>query len=417
MRVSSKGGQGQNEGKTIQLSLISLVILSVGMMLIGGALVFGFVSKPSFSIRAAANENGKGFKKVPPWGEMKTFEIEVERPEEYVAEEISTNIPQWKFDRQTPDQVRSKLLDSGMPTNHVDRLLAPPCLSVAGPTCIIKPDDEAVLSLTPAGRAKLYRTLADSHNLYMEYPFCFARDSFDNAFADTGINADVVSLLKTLVFPRGNADCFSDVELVMRRLGTDAERLKVLKVLSRQSAIMMRLEVHPDTDLDKVLAYWKRGPRHQNLRPLMESLKRLPDGGTMSLLYLLPPFARNRLYTYPDPTETAKHPRMDCHWSSFNFFRDTVDDRFGDPNFAAGYLMQNYALVPLAKCQYGDIILILKGNSEAIHSAVYLAEDVVFTKNGLSRSQPWILMRLKDMLANFPSESAIKVLAYRNKNE
>ena len=411
MRIA-KRGKGTKEGKTIQLSLVWLVILSAGMLLTGGLLVHGLICRDASNLGAEAPNSKRG----GPWGKLRIFEIEVERPEEYVAEEISTNAPLWHFEKQTPEQIRMALLGCGVATNAVERLLAPERLSATGPTLALKPDEETILSLSPDTRAKVYRLLAQHHNLYMEYPFCFPRTAFESLFAQSGLDPATVTLIKSLLFPRGNADCFSDLEVVMHRLESDAERLKALKVLSRQSAILVRLEINGTTDTDKLLAYWNRGLRRTNLRPLMESLKRLPEGGTMSALYLLPPFARDRLYTYPDPAELAKHPRMDCHWSSLNFFRETPDDRYGDPYYAAQYLQQNYAMVPLAKCQYGDIILLVKPNNEAIHSAVYLADDIVFTKNGLSRSQPWILMRLKDMLATFPSESIIKVLAYRNKN-
>ena len=39
-------------------------------------------------------------------------------------------------------------------------------------------------------------------------------------------------------------------------------------------------------------------------------------------------------------------------------------------------------------------------NSEAkpIHVCVYIAENFVFTKNGVNPGQPWVLMRLPDIL-------------------
>jgi len=47
-------------------------------------------------------------------------------------------------------------------------------------------------------------------------------------------------------------------------------------------------------------------------------VKGLPHGGTVSMLYFLPPFARSRLYTYPLPSQPGD-PVLDCHWSTFNF--------------------------------------------------------------------------------------------------
>ena len=36
-----------------------------------------------------------------------------------------------------------------------------------------------------------------------------------------------------------------------------------------------------------------------------------------------------------------------------------------------------------------------------MHVAVYVADDIVFTKNGFHYTQPWILMHLKDMLETY----------------
>jgi hypothetical protein len=65
---------------------------------------------------------------------------------------------------------------------------------------------------------------------------------------------------------------------------------------------------------------------------------------------------------------------------------------------------------------YGDIILLLDEHGGAIHSGVYLAEDIIFTKNGNNFAQPWMLMHLKDLVAEYTADMAPRVVAYRNKN-
>ena len=37
----------------------------------------------------------------------------------------------------------------------------------------------------------------------------------------------------------------------------------------------------------------------------------------------------------------------------------------------------------------------------AIHAAAYVADDMVFTKNGESCTQPWILMHMQDMIDTY----------------
>jgi hypothetical protein len=65
---------------------------------------------------------------------------------------------------------------------------------------------------------------------------------------------------------------------------------------------------------------------------------------------------------------------------------------------------------------YGDLIFLLNKRGDAIHSAVYLADDIVFTKNGNNSAQPWMLMHLKDLVAEYTTDGAPDVVVYRNKD-
>jgi len=106
---------------------------------------------------------------------------------------------------------------------------------------------------------------------------------------------------------------------------------------------------------------------------------------------------------------------MDCHWSTMNFFSDTPDNRFTDTAYTSSYIQSNFYQVAVPNL-YGDVILILNEKGNAIHSAVYIADDIVFTKNGNNFSQPWMLMRLGDLLARYTADAPPKMLVYRNRS-
>ena len=105
---------------------------------------------------------------------------------------------------------------------------------------------------------------------------------------------------------------------------------------------------------------------------------------------------------------------MDCHWTSLNFFNETPDDRFADPSYVVQYMQSHY--YPITKpTLYGDLVVILKNGSNAVHSAVYLADDIVFTKNGNNINQPWTLMRMKDLLPIYDQGDSPQ-FAFRRQN-
>ena len=53
----------------------------------------------------------------------------------------------------------------------------------------------------------------------------------------------------------------------------------------------------------------------------------------------------------------------------------------------------------------------------AVHSAVYVAGDFFFTKNGSNFNEPWILMNLDDLLTEYAIHSPLHMVAYRLKYE
>jgi len=152
----------------------------------------------------------------------------------------------------------------------------------------------------------------------------------------------------------------------------------------------------------------------KDARPFLESLQRLPGGGSANLVFLLPQFARSRLYTFPAPPKPGDTP-MDCHWSTMNFFNDPPDNRFCNPDFTVQYLKTNYYAIARPSL-YGDLVLVFNDQGNAIHSAVYLADDIVFTKNGNNYAQPWTLLHMKDLAADYSPDGNIKLAFYRNKN-
>ena len=181
------------------------------------------------------------------------------------------------------------------------------------------------------------------------------------------------------------------------------------------SAVLARIRLHPDSDLDKLIGYWAAVPgvHAKDLRPLLESVKETPDGGVVSLLYFLPPFARDRLYTSPFSARDDD-ARTDCHWSAMNFFNDKLDPRFQDDAYASAYITEHcYQIGKPSMC--GDLVFLVNGKGEVLHSAVYIADELVFTWDGNNAGQPWILTRFPKLREVLTTDEEPKILYYRRK--
>ena len=321
----------------------------------------------------------------------------------------------WNFNAMNLAQVKALLAANGLTREQVETQLMPNRISTVGTTTVFTPDENFLLSLKPETRQKLYGALYGlGVGLYFDYPFIFPKDSVETIYSDDRLNPDDVAVLKQLVYPAANAVRLTDYNLLLRKIPTPERRTIMAKVLSLQPAVLARLCVRPESDIDKIAAYWggMNNVHFTDIRPMLEALKGLPQGGTVSLMYFLPPFARTRLYTYPLPSQPGD-PKMDCHWSTFNFSSVQPDNRFNDPRFTVDYIQKNFYHID-APSIYGDILLYVNDKNEIKHSAVYLADDLAFTKYGDNYRQPWMIVRMADMQTMYPT---LRPVFYRRTTE
>ncbi len=351
-----------------------------------------------------------------PWGELVEYDVEFEKPDEYAAVPSGTNSPtRWFLGGSSKAQFERLALAAGLSSAQVADLLSPNRCVAASNGLWIVPSRELLFDLKPESRRAICGELAKfPENFNYAFPYCYRREALDRWFNHSGLSADTVELAKRFLYQRGQAVCLSDSIELMNRVPNAHERLRLQKTLSRQAGVVMKLRIRPESDIGALMAYWGRGYHVKDCRPLLESLARLPEGGNLDIVHLLPPFARRRLYSYPPPPRNPNDPIRDCHWTSMNFFLENPDDRFAEKDYVVAKLAEEYTQIA-RPCQLGDLVFWLDGDEVAVHSAVFIAHDIVFTKNGGNYMQPWTLMRLDDLLAVYPREEPLKMVCYRSK--
>ncbi len=104
----------------------------------------------------------------------------------------------------------------------------------------------------------------------------------------------------------------------------------------------------------------------------------------------------------------------DCHWTSLNFFREQPIKDFATVEGAIKEVFASYLPV-VGNPMLGDVIMFMRPDGVAVHSCVYVADDIVFTKNGRTWAAPWILTTLPDVLATYPSSIPLTLRYYRLK--
>ena len=417
-----KNGEAAQASNVFQFTLAGLIIFSLA--LIAGASFVGYKLASKASPKSVdafvIDPNDKSrLVHTGPWGNLVERNIQLERPVEFLTDEVNHPQPEaWTFNSLSLDAVKTLLATNGLNAAQVATVCAPGNIHEQKSGTVLTPSADFLLSLDAATRGKLYAALASRNiNIYFGYPFIFPGESIESIYADARQNPNDVALLKRLVYHNVNAWQLSDYQFLVCQIPTIERRVAMAKALSRQSAVFAGLRITPDTDIDKLASYWGNIPnvRITDIRPLMEALKALPEGGDLRLYYLMPKFARDRLYTFPLPQQ-AGDPVMDCHWTTFNFSSDTPDNRFNDPDYTVQYINKNYYQIS-APSKYGDILLLLNDKKEIKHSALFLADDLVFTKNGNNYRQAWMLMHIPDLLATYPATPTMRPVYMRLKTQ
>ena len=271
-----------------------------------------------------------------------------------------------------------------------------------------------IRSLSPKARGQIYHTLARyPQNTEQDEAFRFPANQLDDWLDNPKLSAPLRDQVRQLMYSNGRLSFFADLHIVLKSIPTAEDRVQLIKTLSRESTLLIRLHVHPDSDIDALAAYWGVGGRAKDVRPILESLQDV-GGYTIDIAHLLPGFARRRIYTYPRPTDGPSATAMDCHWTAVNFFRDQPDDRFLDRKAVLETIEKEYYPI-YGNLGLGDLILFVKPGERLIHTAVYIADDIVYTKNGSATSQPWMFMKLDDLKDFYPTNEPIEIRYHRRK--
>jgi hypothetical protein len=106
----------------------------------------------------------------------------------------------------------------------------------------------------------------------------------------------------------------------------------------------------------------------------------------------------------------------DCHWTALNFFNYNPEPIYLDEFFAASRLLAAFEPVE-PPYRFGDAMVFLTEEMNAHHSCIYIAADLVYTKNGRSLYAPWTILHLKDVQSTYPDFEGkpLRIQGYRRK--
>lgn len=351
-----------------------------------------------------------------PWGDLEYSYFALGQPDKYLPD--STNAlpsPAWYFERTTPEAVTALFNSVDTPAAVRTLLLDTNRWQISGDTVVVHPTSEVLLGLGPPARERIYAVLGISPiNMPQYYPFRFRADGFDRWFAQSRLAPEKLRLIRSLTYTnRGGAMCLADIDVLQQTLGAEDFRNLFESLYSEQS-LFLSVRVKPSADIERLAQYWGSGGREQEVATMLKSLAKTPGGGSINVAYLLPPFARLRLYTFALATSDTAASGQDCFWTVLNFFKSESEAQITTRDRSLERLMAEY-VETLEPPRFGDAVLLLE-NRKPAHACVYIADDVVFTKNGVNYHQPWVLMKLNDLLPRYASDRPMSIVVLRRRS-
>ena len=379
-----------------------------------------------YSVRAAARRNethsspsapavaNPPLASTGPWGTLEYEKVRLEESSRVFTDRAQRlKAPRWVFENYSPVQLTELLRSCQFTDGERDYLLNTNHWETLPGGFAISPPDQLVLSLSSASRQRLYWSLATNAANYPQFvPFNFPTTGIDERFADSGLSAEKIEMIRHLTYA-GYGYLWLAVDRPLLQSFDTNELADFVRALYSSPAWMLRLQVKHPADVDALVRYWGRG-REKKVRPLLESLSQMPQGKTVDIATLLPPFAQQRLDTFPDPEADPAVNAQDCFYTAMNFFNEQPDTRFTNIAQTRLTLQSDYA-VTAPPGKFGDVMVLNDPDGNGIHACVYIADDFVFTKNGGNSDRPWVIMKLADVLSCFPSEGQQKLVYWRRK--
>lgn len=358
--------------------------------------------------RSAQTVSGEVFEsKRGAWGQLQLVPIVLEVPDEYVFLTNAVNqFESWTFTGKTREQAIAFAETCGLTAAQME-LLQRGDWSETSAAASVKPSDELVLSLTAESRGKLYGALVlDKANSNFMDPYWYRSDEVDKQLRGSDLSPESLALFKKLLYPgREGTLLFNDICPAVRAIKDQDEQRKFVKAVSRKRSLMARLVIEADTDTVALANYWGGDGRQKDLVPILDSLKfnvlsGIESPSRLNIVTLLPPFARERLYNHAYAKQTSTKHDEDCFWTAFNFFCEYPDNEVNNMGYLGKLLERDYFRIS-EPTKMGDIILLVDETGQAVHAANYLADNIVYTKNGTNFTQPWILNSMDDMLETY----------------
>lgn len=299
------------------------------------------------------------------------------------------DVSHWRWTLPRYDRARAETFvrASVEPTALQDELLAG--LQCAPRGCTLDPSVSVLERLTAASRARVYAEL-ERYPSNPQVVSSHRRRILDGGFARAeGMPAAAVPWVERVQFTLDGVQRLVDAEVVCAHLTTIDDRAAFFRAL--HGRVTIDAELRAEVDLERVRTTVDRAAEATIVR------SRTNLQTVVALSDLLPTAVRARLDRFPSEAERD----VNCFSTALSFGGDEVRG----VNTSAEMIRRvqdGYRRVDDGSLRLGDVMVFEDRRGEAVHAVNYLMGSLVFTKDGFSRFEPWRVVELADVQAEYP---------------
>lgn len=362
-----------------------------------------------------------GYQAAPgPWGNIVGDYIYLEAPVSLIENfALPSTQTRWSFPTSFKPKLEAFFAEAGLTQEQIATLMLPTAQVTESELVHVLPSVQLIEQLTTTARTHIYSELGKQPiNEYCADPVLITGTSVQEWYRTSKLRKELIDKIEMLSYKRGETTAFSDIPVLLNYAQSDSEARSIFKACTRTRSLMVRLKIDDTTDIPGLMSYWSFGVgiRRKDIEPLMRSIA---DSGTLhdlGISHILPALPRKLLYTYPG-LDMAKNGLLpDCHWTSLNFYNFDAHQYLLDSRLATSQVLENFVPVDVPY-QFGDILFFLDNQTgDAFHSCVYLADTLVYTKNGRNVLSPWIIMPLDDVKKVYLFRGNGRVQGFRRKD-
>ena len=252
--------------------------------------------------------------KSGPWGDLQVRAVYLEPPDNILAVVSKpSSVTRWTFEQTTEKGVRAIMAKAGLPATLIDRLMGPTQVVTNGNNLVVLPKVEDLLEIGEAPRSALYAELAKfSANEYHRDPVFIHGGDIDDWLSETEITKPQQELIRKLLWRRGSAVVFSDIQALLTLTKSPEEVAMVFRTITRVRSLLVELKLPLKESRAGFIQYWSAGSLNTERVPFLSAITRRRAPQMVDITQFLPTLARRRVYTFPTAAMGLKgHPLIE----------------------------------------------------------------------------------------------------------